>query len=297
MNENVALAKDVLDDLFLLSGEKEHALYIRLNKILDKMSSQNKLLNTINSFPKISRMTQAYIKSLFESFCDGEKINCSLKELSMDEVDQFTHVIELISLMTKSFRPIQVNSVEINQKVRIKLELNRIVNEEALRKISYRVTKSLLKVNWLLTFKILPGQDQAICIELNAQKIEKLNGIRAYELSSDLWIGFDEAFSDFIETRCESNKFLGPTYLFDESGHVRKVDEYFCENNEYDIFHFNFLFRPISFIINSEGKNIPKTELIDLVSTGCDTDILQHEVNGNKSKNIFYFDFCKLLSL
>lgn len=283
LKENFKQGLETLGDLYALGDSRLYPLFDRLHFHLNEINALKEKSKRVGEYRSLRRL---FINNLNENilnfFRDYHRpITIDLVDTMVDpkleSLDHMSSVFPLAGEVCKLFsfqKNIKIvlknNSFSFQGKVPFDLNL------EHLREETYRLTRLFLKNNVLFTFKVLESLNKDLfelefdfhfddsdvaphLIQINKSQVLKLSGVIK---------SFKRPMHD-LEKVGEHNVFL-----LTEDLEVKKLDRIAfldCYNDKnYELFHFPFLFRPISLIIKRSiygGKeSINESRLMPLQS-------------------------------
>lgn len=283
LKENFKQGLETLGDLYALGDSRLYPLFDRLHFHLNEINALKTKPQRVGEYRSLRRL---FINNLNENilnfFRDYHRpITIDLVDTMVDpkleSLDHMSSVFPLAGEVCKLFsfqRNIKI--VLKNNSFTFKGKVSFDLNLEHLREETYRLTRIFLKNNVLFTFKVLESLNKDLfelefdfyfddhdveshLIQINKYQVLKLSGVIK---------SFKRPMHD-LEKVGEHNVFL-----LTEDLEVKKLDRIAfldCHyDKNYELFHFPFLFRPISLIIKRSiygGKeSINESRLMPLQS-------------------------------
>lgn len=182
-------------------------------------------------------------------------------------------------------------------------ELDLEKNIEAERVKIYAITRKLLSLGIVLTFKGTQANETSLSIEL--KMVSDRNSDQSYLIDMDQkhipLLGLSPIVDQFS---------ISPESLLQRGRHLcieikedLKVEKFYRPTKksieaktECEILHFAFLFRPVSIIIPKKGCLIREAHLHELLGyTGCGKDEPRQDVDES-SRNYFFLDILSLMA-
>lgn len=262
---------------------------------------------------KFENIRKNAISLLKENLFEFVKQNPNLTQINFNETAQ----LDLESLNTMDpvwpsvlnliaqFNPCGSIAIEyVNKKMEISFTFDSnsfdLREKTSLRPLAYKVQKQLLAKNIIMTYRIIGEDRLSFLVDLSS----KFTQYQKVSLDNDVSLIFDNYFSGY-EASLDLIISLGRHLVFviDKSGQVYREtriserDKSLFTDSKYDnqIFHYPFLFRPISIII-PRGKRLVRQSM-EVAALEFDNNFEARNAETFKlSKNSVFVNFFKLFS-
>lgn len=219
--------------------------------------------------------------------------------------DRILSLLPTFLTVASSFRYVGEVVFVIDEKtLQIKASAKISDNIEDKREEIYALTRRLLAEKAVLTFKIHNETNGRADIVLNLDISHNDFSIYALDLieKQGLLLGFSNLFSNYrIEKNSVNSQVHHPCIEITEELEVIKRDyipvELLTHDSSREIFHFPFLFRPLSLIIPIKGKIFPISYLGHLGVTGSGENEKSKRDSAHTDRKVHfsYIDFFSLL--
>jgi len=304
-----------LDDLKFVLGESSDAFVDQVTREIAQVKNEIKTgkLSISEDHPELKNIITTQFKSLIKNwFLSKSELHQFDFYFSNDSlsIDAWERLLGLVPHFLECARglPFSGNvAIEIKSgKMYLQGHLENFNPDEESRKKIYYFTRELLKKNAILTYKIkesskLVGADLGLVLDFSHSEIEFLK-LKGFDLEG-AGIFITRAFSSYItDTRTVGD--LKDHFCLEitkdlELKRLNRIPQEFLQSDfegvgEKVIFHFPFLFRPLSIIIPEGMELVQAPKMQNGNDTGSETrGSLGHEAFSKPSKDSrnFYLDF------
>lgn len=270
LKTNLKQGLETLGDLYALGDANLYPLFDRLHYHLHEISSQKEKLVTVKEFSSLRKVflkeVENQIKEFFRTKPCGQLIDVidELNDPGLDTLDKIVDcfpvagkVCDLFSFEGKITVSLANDNFSFKGKVPFDMDF------EELREETYRLTRLFLKKEVLFTFNVFEtGDSNTFNLEFNFHF--NTTGMAPYliQVNKETVLSLSPIVKTFSRPMADLEK-VGEhsVFLIDEDLVAKKMDRFSflkcIQDQNYHLFHFPFLFRPISLIIkrsNFGGK-------------------------------------------
>ncbi len=246
---------------------------------------------------QIDRMIYSFFKDCrsyaeFDYWKQTESLTLNKWNLILEILPEVFELIQLFELQEAVSFGITSRYIELKAGVSVDEEL------VGKREKAYKITRNLLKNRCLLTFDVFESaKDDLFYMSFKVDHSHSDREVYACYVNNDTLLGFSNIFAQYTLDR-KGAFFLGShlCLLIHEDGTIekRKSLPKLCFENEFDgeIFHFSFLFRPVSIIMKRRGKLFSHTGLVDYLDSfvASNQDSFKGQQELGKKYKVRYLD-------
>lgn len=270
LKANLKQGLETLGDLYALGDANLYPLFDRLHYHLHEISSQKETIEKVDNFSSLRKVflkeVENQLKEFFRTKPNGQIIEVvdQLKDPGLDTLDKIIDcfpvagkVCDLFSFQGKISIALANDSFSFRGRVPFDM------NFEELREETYRLTRLFLKKEVLFTFNVFEtGEANTFNLEFNFHFNAKSMSPYLIQVNNDTILSLSPVVKTFTRPMADIEK-VGEhsVFLIDEDLTAKKMDRFSflkcIQDQNYHLFHFPFLFRPISLIIkrsNFGGK-------------------------------------------
>ena len=284
LKENFEQGLETLGDLYSLGDASLYPLFDRLHFHFNELNSLKERPKRVDEFKTLRRLfinnLNENILNFFRGQSRGMKVDLvdMLENPDLDTLDHLSATFPLAGEVCNLFRfkknikiILRNDSFSFKGKVPFDLDL------ECLREEAYRLTRLFLKNRIIFTFKIFESSQEQGLFELEFDFFLDDRGENPYliRVNETQVLRLSGVLKNFKRPKQDIEK-VGEhnVFLLTEDFEVKKLDRNtFLESyndNDYELFHFPFLFRPISLIIKRSiyggNESINESKLMPLQS-------------------------------
>ena len=305
--ESLDQASSFLDDLRSLAGPDLH-------KVIDQVEWQHRQI--------VEAAQGLEVDEDLSTFIEGqilEKIEKDLRSrglsvrpyyfieehLGVFDWKNIYKVTEFIPELVRLFIQNRPFEIQFNRK---KIILRSTVDQDMISKISQsevdRLTKAVFKERCLLTYKV-EEEGEKTTLSLIIDMCHEDQGALQFEVADKFTLELSSHFEKFL-LKTEDVNALGKHYCFELTEHMKLVQKnvisqrYRGENGQLEgvsIFHFPFLFRPVSIIIPCERHVKIRYKMSDITpSDEFKCNSLKSGRIENKKGSRFFLDLFEVLN-
>ncbi len=272
LKENLKQGLETLGDLYTLGDSNLYPLFDRLHYHLHEIGSHKEKVKNVREFRSLKKVFLKEIEGLLIEFFRekeaGQSIDVidQLQNPGLDTLDKTLdlfpmarQVCDLFSFEDKVTITLNNDCFSFRGRVPFKLEL------ENLREETYRLTRMFLQKETLFTFNVFETcEESSFVLEFSFHfDVEGLNPY-LIQINKETVLSLSPVVKTFARPMEDLEK-VGEhnVFLIDEALEAKKMDRFSflkcIQDQNYHLFHFPFLFRPISLIIKRSiyGENGP----------------------------------------
>ena len=263
LKENFEQGLETLGDLYSLGDSSLYPLFDRLHFHFNELNSLKERPRKVSEFKSLRKL---FIENLNENVLNffrdqprGVKVDL-IDMLENPDLDTLDHLASSFPLAGEVCRLFQFQkSIKItlkNDSFSFKGMVPFDINLEKLREEAYRLTRVFLKNRILFTFRVFESAPGSGLFAIEFDFFLDDRGENPYLIQVDKYqvLRFSGVLGKFKRPKEDIEK-VGEhnVFLLTEDFDVKKLDRIAfleCYNDKnYELFHFPFLFRPISLII------------------------------------------------
>jgi len=288
---NIEQGLSTLEDLYSLGDASLYPLIERLHYHFHEIeNNRNQASLEKKDFRHLTRLFESelnnQVKNFFRNAGAGCQVNLinGLDDASLDQLDDIVETFPLLCEATKLFQFQKTIKIWLyNDCFSVTGEIPHDLNFEELREESYKLTRKFFKKNMLFTFKVFETNEEgSFSIKFTCHLKNSENAGVLVPLDNKKTLKLSGTMESFLIPN-ESFSQLGNHQVF----YLNK-DLVVCEataeqksslltEKDWIVFHFPFLFRPLSLIIerasadeitySSEGTKVLNFDLFSLIQS------------------------------
>lgn len=285
LKENFKQGLETLGDLYTLGDSNLYPLFDRLHYHLHEISSFKEKNKKVEEFDSLRRVFLQEVRNQLTNFFrnkdSGQVVNVidAMKSPTLNTLDKIVTSFELAGQVCDLFNfqgTVQITLENDHFSFRGKVAYD--VDFEKVREETYRLTREFLKREVLFTFQVFEtASENTFDLEFYFHLPTEGENPVLIQINKDTVLALSSVVKFFSRPMTDLEK-VGDhnVFLIDENLEAKKMDRFSflkcIQDQNYHLFHFPFLFRPISLIIkrsNFGGKGpIDAQKLVPLHGEG-----------------------------